>query len=44
MIIKKIVKFSTVNLIHWNSNSEIPFVIFPIIDSSFKQIFYSDIL
>jgi len=44
MIIEKIIQFATINLIHWNSYCEIPFVILPIIDTSLKQIFNSDIL
>jgi len=44
MIIEKIVEFTSINLIHWNSNCEIPFVILPIIDTSLKQVFNSDIL
>lgn len=36
MIIQKIVQFTSVNLVHWNSYCEIPFMILPIIDTSLK--------
>lgn len=44
MIIEKIVEFTSINLVHWNSNCEIPFVILPIINSSFEKVFDSYIL
>jgi hypothetical protein len=44
MIIEKIIQFATIYLIHWNSYCEVPFVILPIIDTSLKQVFNSDIL
>ena len=44
MIVKKIVEFTTVDLVHRNSNGEVSFMVFPIIDSFLEQIFDSDVL
>lgn len=44
MLVQEIVEFATINLIHRNGNSEIPLMIFPIVDTSLEQILHSDTL
>lgn len=44
MVVEQVVELSAVDLVHRHCDGEVSLVVFPVVDASFEEVLYSDVL